>query len=91
MFGYNHGLLVATKFYEHLRDEERKNIALQFKLGTGDEMLIPCLYSHWEDPKGEEPDLWSFDFITDDPSDQASLYAIFDDRARPYCEHEKVA
>ncbi len=52
LFGFNHGLIIATKFFEHVRDNEDKNITLEFKPSTGDVMLIPCLYSHWTDPKG---------------------------------------
>lgn len=67
VFGYYHGLIVATKFYEHVRDAEDNNVTLEFTPSTGEVMLIPCLYAHWTDPKGVEPDLWSFAAITDDP------------------------
>ncbi|MBS0508224.1 MAG: SOS response-associated peptidase family protein, partial [Proteobacteria bacterium] len=32
------------------------------------EMYIACLFSHWTPPAGsDEPDLWSFAAVTDDP------------------------
>lgn len=31
----------------------------------GGPMYVPCLFSHWTDPKGVEPELWSFAAITD--------------------------
>jgi putative SOS response-associated peptidase YedK len=30
-------------------------------------MLLACLWSHWTDRAGKEPDLLSFALITDDP------------------------
>ena len=83
-------------------------------------MYIACLWSLWIDPAGQEPDLFSFAAITDDPEPEVAvaghdrtiinirpehvdawlnpdpgnlgaLYAIFDDKARPYYEHRLAA
>lgn len=35
-------------------------------------MYIACLYSHWVDPTGTEPDLWSFAAITDEPEPEVA-------------------
>ena len=45
---------------------------LEFTPKTGDDMLIACLWSHWTDPKGVEPDLYSFAAITDDPEPEVA-------------------
>ena len=35
-------------------------------------MLIACLWSHWSDPQGGEPELYSFAAITDDPEPEVA-------------------
>ena len=35
-------------------------------------MLIACLWSHWTDPQGVEPDLLSFAAITDEPEPEVA-------------------
>lgn len=70
-FGHTHGLIVATKFYENV-EIDGKNERLEFVPRTGEPMLIACLWSHWTDPKGVEPDLLSFAAITDDPEPEVS-------------------
>lgn len=35
-------------------------------------MFIACLWSHWTDPKGEAPDLYSFAAVTDDPEPEVA-------------------
>ena len=75
-FGQTHGLVVAQSFYEwvpthkaegrELRpDEEPSTTEIVFNPQTGQDMLIACVFSHWQ-REGEE-DLLSFAFITDDP------------------------
>jgi len=66
-FGYTHGLMLAETFYEQIELPDGRSKELQFRPRTGETMYIACLYSHWTDPKGKEPDLWSFAAITDDP------------------------
>ena len=45
---------------------------IQFRPRTGETMFIACLYSHWVDPAGKEPDLWSFAAITDEPEPEVA-------------------
>ncbi|VVD29135.1 SOS response-associated peptidase family protein [Paraburkholderia dioscoreae] len=129
LFGYSHGLMVVSAFYENVSrakmegrelapGEKDDNVVLEFGPDTGGEMLVACLWSHWQAPG--QPDLLSFAAITDEPpaevaaaghdrciipikpenvdtwlnpvpSDLAALYAILDDRERPYYEHRKAA
>lgn len=35
-------------------------------------MLLACLWSHWKDPAGKEPDLLSFAAITDEPEPEVA-------------------
>ncbi|WP_395681694.1 SOS response-associated peptidase family protein [Dokdonella sp.] len=127
-FGFSHGVMVASAFYENVarhtmehRDlapgEKEENVILEFRPQPHQEMLVACLWSHWTGP-GE--DLLSFAAITDepppevaaaghdrciipikagnldawlrpDPRNLAALYAILDDRERPYYEHRMAA
>ena len=70
-FGHTHGLIVASKFYEHV-EIGGENQILEFVPRTGEDMLIACLWSHWTDPKGQEPDLLSFAAVTDDPEPEVA-------------------
>ena len=70
-FGYTHGLIVASRFYEWVTVEGDSR-ELEFVPRTGEDMLIACLWSHWIDPKGKEPDLLSFAAITDDPEPEVA-------------------
>jgi len=70
-FGYSHGLIVADRFYENV-EINGKNQRLEFVPRTGDPMLIACLWSHWTDPTGAEPDLLSFAAITDEPEPEVA-------------------
>ena len=75
-FGFTHGIMVASAFYEnvsrHKREgrelapgEKEENVILEFRPNTGQDMLATCLWSHWQG--AGEPDLLSFAAITDDP------------------------
>ncbi len=75
-FGYSHGIMVVTSFYENVSrnaaegrelgpGEEEENVVLQFKPEPEQEMLVACLWSHWTGKDG--PDLLSFAAITDEP------------------------
>lgn len=117
LFGHNHGLMVVNRFYENV-DRNGKNVVLEFDPTPPQQMLVACLWSRT--PMPDEPDLWSFAAITDepppevaaaghdrcivpikpenvdawlnpDPSNLAALYAILDDRVRPYYEHRMAA
>jgi putative SOS response-associated peptidase YedK len=80
-FGHTHGILVLEAFYEnvplhrwerrHLADgEKQRNVVIQFKPKTGEEMLVACVWSHWRSPA--KRDLLSFAIITDDPPPEIS-------------------
>lgn len=71
-FGHTHGLMLAETFYEMVDDEAGVSKEIQFRPRTGETMYIACLYSHWTDPKGKEPDLWSFAAITDEPEPEVA-------------------
>jgi putative SOS response-associated peptidase YedK len=70
-FGYNHGLIVASTFYENVEGEDGKNQVLAFTPKTGEPMLIACLWSLWKG-EGDDPDLYSFAAITDDPEPEVA-------------------
>ena len=127
-FGRTHGVIVCNAFYENVsrhkvegrelgEGEVEENVILEFKPQPRQEMLIACLYSHWQ---GDGESLWSFAAITDEPpsevlaaghdrciipikedaldawlspdqGDLAALYAILDDRQKPFYEHRLAA
>ena len=75
-FGYTHGIMIANAFYENVSrhkmegrelaaGENEENVILEFRPDTEQDMLVACLWSHWQ-AQGQ-PDLWSFAAITDDP------------------------
>lgn len=119
LFGFTHGIIIVTHFYENV-DRDGKNAVLEFSPNPPQEMLVACLWSKTEDRDGSS--LRSFAAITDEPppeiaaaghdrcivpikhehldawldpnsADLQALYAILDDRPRPYYEHrvEKAA
>jgi putative SOS response-associated peptidase YedK len=76
LFGYSHGLMLMTAFYENVgrhrvegrelaAGERAENMVLEFKPQPEQEMLVACLWSRWTAPG--EPDLLSCAAITDDP------------------------
>lgn len=76
LFGYSHGLLVATAFFENVSKaklerrelnvgEKSENVVLRFEPSPPEDMLVACLWSRWT-AQGE-PDLLSFAAITDEP------------------------
>lgn len=70
-FGHHHGLIIADVFYENV-EVDGKNQVLAFTPRDGSPMFIACLWSHWTDPTGKEPDLLSFAAITDDPEPEVA-------------------
>lgn len=77
LFGYRHGIMVVTRFYENVprhkmeqRDlragEKEQNVVLEFDPQPPQEMLVACL---WNISRGADDgtDLLSFAAITDDP------------------------
>ncbi|HGM4787158.1 MULTISPECIES: SOS response-associated peptidase family protein [Stenotrophomonas] len=71
-FGHTHGLMVVETFYENVEGPDGKNQVVQFTPRTGEPMLVACLWSHWTDPAGKEPDPLSFAAITDDPEPEVA-------------------
>jgi putative SOS response-associated peptidase YedK len=71
-FGYTHALMVADTFYENVDDGKGGSKEIHFRPRTGEPMFIACLYSHWTDTEGKEPDLWSFAALTDEPEEQVA-------------------
>ncbi|MEN5204062.1 SOS response-associated peptidase family protein [Stenotrophomonas sp. TWI700] len=71
-FGHTHALMVVDTFYENVEGPDGGNQVVQFTPRTGDPMLVACLWSHWVDPAGKEPDLLSFAAITDDPEPEVA-------------------
>lgn len=80
-FGFSHGVVVASAFYENVsrhRLEQRElapgekdeNVILEFKPQGIGVMLVACLWSRWTSP-GQE-DLLSFAAITDEPPPEVS-------------------
>lgn len=74
-FGAHHAIMVATAFFENvsrhrmesreLREgEKEENVILEFRPRPSEEMLVACLWSHWQE--GDES-LLSFAAITDEP------------------------
>lgn len=126
LFGYRHGIMIVSRFYENVAHhkmegrklapgEQEENVVLQFDPWPPQELLVACL---WNISPGtvHGTDLLSFATITDDPPPEVAatghdrcivpikpehfdawlnpdpnnleaLYAILDDRARPYYEH----
>lgn len=71
-FGHTHCLMLAETFYENVDDGHGGSKEIQFRPRTGETMFVACLYSHWVDPKGVLPDLWSFAAITDEPEPEVA-------------------
>jgi len=131
-FGVSHGIVVLNAFFENVsrhrvegralgEGEQEENVILEFRPRPVQDMLVACLWSHWTDPSGREPELLSFAAITDEPppeiaaaghdrciipikpehmdawlnpetsKDLKRMYAILDDRERPYYEHRLAA
>lgn len=77
LFGYRHGIMIVTRFYENVprhrmegrelaSGEKEENVVLAFDPQPAQEMLIACL---WNLSPGADhgADLFSFAAITDDP------------------------
>ena len=127
-FGHTHGIIVCDAFHENVSrhkvegrtladDETEENVVLEFRPQPRQDMLIACLYSHWQ---SDSEELWSFAAITDepppeiaaaghdrciipikeefldawldpDPNNLAAMYAILDNRERPYYVYRRAA
>ncbi len=76
LFGVSHGVVVADAFYENVSrhhtegraleaGEKESNVVLEFRPSPPREMLVACLWSHWQ--QDGLPGLLSFAAITDEP------------------------
>lgn len=75
-FGHTHGVMIVQAFFEHVArhqaegralrpGEAQESVVLEFRPATRQDMLVACLWSHWQ--AAGEPDLLSFAAITDEP------------------------
>ena len=71
-FGLTHGLMLAETFYENVDDGHGGSREIHFQPRTGETMYVACLWSKWEDPAGNLPDLYSFAAITDEPEPEVA-------------------
>ena len=82
VFGYSHGLVIASNFFEHVnrhkyeqRDlrpgEKEEDMVIEFQPDGMDEMFVACLWSRWKAPG--QPDLLSFAAVTDLPPPEVAL------------------
>src|SRR6202044_743567 len=96
-FGVSHGIMVVSAFYENVSKhnmqgrelapgEKEENVVLEFKPTPTQDMLVACLWSHWQG--GGEPDLLSFAAITDEPP--AEVAAASHDRCRSPIKAEHI-
>ncbi len=76
LYGRHHAVMVVSSFFENvaLQDYERRalapgekerNVVLHFNPRPAADMLVACLWDHWQAPG--VPDLYSFTAITDEP------------------------
>lgn len=76
LFGYRHGLVLASAFFEHVKrhksegrelapGETEEDLVLEFRPSDGRQMLVACLWSRCKQPG--QADLLSFAAITDEP------------------------
>ena len=74
-FGSHHAIMVANAFFENVSKhrterrelgagEKEENVVLEFRPRPTEDMLVACLWSHWQE-SGES--LLSFAAITDEP------------------------
>jgi putative SOS response-associated peptidase YedK len=81
LFGYSHGLMIVSRFYENVsrarmegrtlaEGEKDENVVLEFTPDSGGDMLVACLWSCWT--AKDQPDLLSFAAITDEPPPEVS-------------------
>ncbi|MBK7011851.1 MAG: SOS response-associated peptidase family protein [Xanthomonadales bacterium] len=74
-FGHSHGIMVVSAFYENVSrhalegrelgaGEAEENVILEFRPQPAQDMLVACLWSHWQ---GNGEELLSFAAITDEP------------------------
>jgi putative SOS response-associated peptidase YedK len=81
VYGRSHAVMVISGFYENVPehlyqhrelapDEKEKNLVLEFDPKPARDMLVACLWDHWQQPG--QPNLDSFAAITDDPTPEVA-------------------
>lgn len=76
LYGHRHAVMVVSSFFENVArhdfehralrpGEKEQNLVLHFNPRPAQDMLVACLWDHWE--SAGAPDLYSFAAITDDP------------------------
>jgi putative SOS response-associated peptidase YedK len=81
VYGRNHAAMVISGFYENVPlhlyehreltpDEKQKNLVLEFAPKPSRDMLVACLWDHWNNKHGD--DLYSFAAITDEPTPEVA-------------------
>ncbi len=76
VIGRHHAVLVISGFFENVAThryerrelkpgEKETNMVLEFKPQPPTDMVVACLWDHWQ--KAGEPQLWSFAALTDEP------------------------
>ena len=76
VFGYRHGVMLASAFFEHVPrhkaegralapGEAEEDMILEFRPNGLEEMLVACIWSRWQAPG--QSDLLSFAAVTDEP------------------------
>jgi len=76
VFGRSHGVIIASKFFEHVKlhnyenralrpGEREKDVVVEFAPDGLDEMFVAVVWSRWTSPG--QPDLLSFAAVTDEP------------------------
>lgn len=71
-FGHTHGLMFVDTFWENVEQPNGRTKRLNFRPRTGETMLVACLWAHWTDPEGKDPDMDCFAAITDDPEPEVA-------------------
>lgn len=79
-FGYQHGVMLATAFYEHVSrakfegrepvEGEDDDLVLKFEPKNGGLMFVACIYSRWGG--FGQPEALSFAALTDEPPPEVS-------------------
>lgn len=72
VFGYNHGVVLATSFYEHV-DRDGKDTILEFKPQASEGLIAACIWTQTIEADGS--DLLSFALVTDDPPPEVAAAA----------------
>ena len=69
VFGFTHGVVLATAFYEHV-DRDGQDQVLEFKPSDGRDMIAACLWTRTTERDGTP--LYSFAAVTDDPPEEVA-------------------